>query len=105
MGLKPLPKHTDASNYIDFQCESMLVNFGTSQDRWLTSLFGTHAEVGQSTKKYAVDGLPGERLHARFIVTLPPQEASDKLHGAVEIPFAGSVHIIYHENAASQSCP
>lgn len=103
-GLKPLPKHTDAHNYIDFQCESMLVNFDMSQDRWLSKLFGTHAEVGRSTKKYAVDGVPGKRLHARFIVTLSSQETSDGLHGAVEIPFAGSIHLAFHEDETPPPC-
>lgn len=104
-GLKPLAKHTDAHNYIDFQCESMLVNFAMSQDRWLAKLFGTHIEVRRSAKMSAVDGLPNRRLHARFIVTIPPQEDPAELRAAVEIPFAGSMHIAFLQNETPPPCP
>ena len=103
-GQNPLARHTDAHNYIDFQCESMLVNFAVSQDRWLAMLFGTHIEVGRSAKLSAVNGLPNRRLHARFIVEIPPQEAPTELRGAVEIPFAGSIHIAFRQNETPPPC-
>ena len=103
-GLKPLSKHTDAKHYIDFQCDSMLANFDMSQDRWLTSLFGTQVETGHSKKQFAVDGVPGKRLHARFVVTFPPLEDPIELRGAVEIPFAGSIHFAFHEDETPPPC-
>ena len=100
-GLKPL--HTDAKHYIDYQCESMLVNFAVSQDRWFARLLGERIETGRSAKQYAVNGAPGKRIHVRLTVTLPPQDSADELRGAVEVPYAGTIRIAFQETTMPPS--
>ena len=54
-------QHTDATNYIDFWCDPMLLRFDNSIDRWIANLFGSAAPLRNSAKYYPADGHPGSR--------------------------------------------
>ena len=97
-GKPPLACHTDATNYVDYQCEAGLINAYLSINRYTDMLFGTVSSL-QSKRKKVFGAPPGECEILKIQLISAENAENESLESRrirVLIPYGGVVIIKYY---------